>query len=101
MGWGDVFKDLDDDDERLARIVSAELWPGAMIVFGKQGHTWVWHFPEMSAEGFKVPTPATGIVLAVDCESDPSNDWFYVLLSTVNLQQERLCWLPRSLVTKA
>lgn len=100
MGWGDVFKDLDDDGgERLARIVSAELWPGAMISFGRSGRTWVWNLPEMSAVGFEVTTPATGIILAVDCESDPSTDWFFVLLSTS--QHERLCWLPRSLVIKA
>lgn len=102
MGWGDPFKDLDEqgDERRRYSIVTRGLVPGTLVTCGRVGGQpiHVWTFPEMAAPSFDA-MPGWGMIIGVDCESDPSMDWLYLWLSTTNGRQV-FGWLPTGLVTR-
>lgn len=103
MSWGDPFDKFykDDGDVRRESIVQRGLVPGALIIAGnpnggKPIH--VWSFPDFKSQGQDV-RPGLGVILGVDCESDPTDDWLMIFFNTPSHQA--FGWLPTSLVKKA
>lgn len=103
MSWGDPFDKFykdDDGDRRREVMVQRKLVPGALVSYGQLGSgktLQVWDFPDLKADSFPV-TPGLGVIIAVDCESDPTADWLMVLLNTPT--RVLYGWLPTSLVNK-
>ncbi len=111
VSYGDPFdalyKDVDLDITSARRrklLVERGLVPGTMIVYGPKAPyvdlrskdpIYAWTAPDFKSDGFNVPG-GHGLIMAVDCSSDPVNDW---LMLFVNADGRRLfCWLPTGLV---
>lgn len=104
MSWGDPFDKLyidDDVDQRTSNVVASGILPGTMVTYGVEGGLAirVWSAPDLKADGFEV-VPGHGMVMAIDCASDPTTDWIMVLFNFTSGRQT-FCWLPTSMVRKA
>ena len=104
MSWGDPFDKFykdEDDDRRRDSVVQRGFVPGVLISYGVIGSgktVHVWEFPDLQSESVPV-LPGLGVIIAVDCESDPTGDWLMILLNTP--QRQLFGWLPTSMVKKA
>lgn len=106
MSWGDpyakFYKDEDDDagERRRYALVERELVPGAMVSYGVLGSgktLHVWDFPDLQSDSHPV-TPGVAVIIGVDCESDPTADWLFLLLNTPT--RVLFGWLPTSMVKR-
>ena len=103
MSWGDPFDKFykdDDEDRRREVAVQRGFVPGVLISYGTLGSgktLHVWDSPDLSDDSHPV-APGLGIIIAVDCESDPTADWLMILLNSPTRQM--FGWLPTSLVKK-
>mgnify|MGYP001356965275 CR=1 FL=1 len=103
MSWGDPFDKFYKDDEdgvRQASLIEQGLIPGTLVSYGKLGSDkalHIWEFPDFKAD-CHVIMPGVGIVLAVDCESDPVDDWLMLFINTPS--RKMFGWLPTKLVAK-
>lgn len=103
MSWGDPFDKFykdDDGDRRREVLVERGLTPGTLVKYGQLGSgkaLQVWDFPDLQSPSQQV-VPGLGVIIAVDCESDPTADWLMVLLNTP--VRVLYGWLPTSMVHK-
>lgn len=103
MSWGDPFDKFykdDDGDRRREVMVQRNLVPGEMVTYGQLGSgktLHVWEFPDLQSNSSPV-VPGVGVIIAVDCESDPTADWLMLLLNTPT--RVMFGWLPTSLVKR-
>lgn len=107
MSWGDPFSKFyksDDVSERLAAAIEKQFIPGTLIKcsdpivnqsikFAKFIH--VWSEPDVTSISYSVP-PALAVILAIDCESDPTDDWLFVLLCGHSTRA--FGWLPTKFI---
>ncbi len=100
MSWGDPFSSLyKEDDDRLAALTELGLTPGALVSFGdlsKPGGLTVWEKPYFNSECW-LSSPGLAVIISVDCETDPVNDWIYLFINT-QTGTKTFCWLPGNLV---
>lgn len=102
--WGEPFELHDEDEtiERFERLKGMGLTVGALIRYGSStlGNEgmFLWERPEASARIQSAFVPMTGVVLAVDVDSDPSTDWIMLCLS-VTSGTTVIGWAPAELVT--
>lgn len=103
MSWGDPFSGLYKEDEgnRLETLVEDGLTPGVLVVFGDlttKKELTVWEKPYFNAECFS-STPGLAVIISVDCETDPVNNWLYLFINNQS-GPKTFGWLPCSLVKK-
>ena len=102
MSWGDPFEKFykDDGEVRREAIVHRELVPGELVSYGVLGSgkaLHVWDFPDLKSDSHQV-MPGVGVIIGVDCESDPTADWLFLLLNTPT--RVLFGWLPTSMVKR-
>jgi hypothetical protein len=103
VSWGDPFDKFykDDGEVRRESIVHCGLLPGALVSYGQPGvgnkPLLVWDFPDLKS-GSRQVLPGYGVVIGVDCESDPTTDWLFLLLNTP--ARVLFGWLPTSMVRR-
>jgi hypothetical protein len=112
VSWGDPFdkfyKDDGDDscDRRRHAIVKHNLVPGTMVLYGviKDGMAQydvktlhVWSGPSLQSDTYSV-TSGLGTIISVDCESDPTIDWLFLLLNAS--ARTLFCWVPTDMVRR-
>jgi hypothetical protein len=101
MAWGDLFKDKDldvnGDIERCQNIVKQNMVPGTMVTIGSdlRPFGYVWTEPILTSESHYVRA-GVGMIIGVDCLSDPSTDWLMLWLVTRDWQST--CWVPSGVV---
>jgi len=101
VAWGDfdnLYKD-DDVGTRRALAIQSGFVPGVLIRYGSGKKLFtVWYGPDFKSDCF-ASFPGVAIVVNVDCESDPMNDWLFVFINTP--EGPVFGWLPTELVKKA
>lgn len=98
MSWGDPFIDLDDygTNERSARLIEKGFVPGALVDTGiaRSEMIALWYAASWTSGAMHIRS-GLATIIAVDCASDPSTDWLYILISGTG----SLGWIPTGMTS--
>lgn len=105
VSWGDVLEKFikGNESSRSKYIAAVGLVPGSFVIMGsrERNHfmtvppSWmhVWLSPDFAEPTFNVNVGSVAMIVAVDCESDPHNDWLMVFINSAS--SKVMGWVPR------
>ncbi len=101
MGWGDfdcLYK-VGDERTRQRQAIQGGLLPGTLVRYGSEKKVLtMWKGPDFKSDCFNL-YPGLAIVIRIDCEDDPMNDWLFLFINTQ--EGPSFGWLPSELVKAA
>lgn len=100
MAWGDFDKLYKDEDEATRRelAIQSGFIPGVMVRYGSEKkELTMWEGPDFKENCFTL-YPGVAIIVNVDCETDPMNDWLFLFINT--REGPSFGWLPTELVKR-